>query len=267
MILARLPRPVWSPDDESGSPRPLSNTTLRVLAREVIDRLSLVADTLPKTLSSIDIDGFCIALIEPEPHEAKLILLRAHENGLSHGELCTQYLAVAARHLGMWWDHDVIAFREMTVAAGRLLTFLRDLRDVLPPAPERVGDDALFATVPNEQHTLGIMIATEVLRSKGCRIDVQLGRSEAEISRIAAIGGYPIVGLSASGTNRLPELTRTIVDLRVAAPRARIVIGGHIVDMEPDIAELTGADAAAVDIETCLKVIKQLSGKLKVVTT
>ena len=84
-------------DDAHGQVRGLSDAALLVLAQEVIHRLSnLSRDGGPS--SRIDLDGFCMALIEPKAEEAKLRLLRAHENGASHRDLVAGLIRHGHRH-------------------------------------------------------------------------------------------------------------------------------------------------------------------------
>jgi hypothetical protein len=101
-------------------------------------------------------------------------------------------------------------------------------------------------------------MAADILRKKGWHIDLQLGRSEAELCQIVRDGGYPIIGLSASGAERVRSLARTIVELRIAAPRSLIFISGHIVHLEKDIAIRTGADAAALSMDHCVQTLESL---------
>lgn len=253
-------------DDGHGQARGLTDASLLVLAQEVIQRLSRIAQGTPIIGQEIDLEGFCIALLEPTPEEAKLILLRAHSMGFTHQELCLAYIGGAAQLLGTWWDQDLISFRDMTLAAGRMLHFLRDLRTLLPVPPLQLRRAALFATVPGEQHILGITMATDIFRGKGWDIDLQIGRSETDLCKMARDGHYPIVGLSASSPDRVRALARTIVELRIAAPLARIFVSGHIAALEPDIAIRAGADAASADIDICAEMLEQLHTSLVVVS-
>lgn len=252
-------------DDGHGHVGQLTDVSLLVMAQEVIQRLSLIAQGAPNIGKGIDLEGFCIALLEPSPDEAKLILMRAHSLGLTHQELCLTYIGGAAQMLGQWWNQDLIAFRDMTLAAGRMLHFLRDLRSLLPVPPRHVRRAALFATVPGEQHILGITMATDIMRGKGWDIDLQLGRTESDLCRMARDGHYPIVGLSASSPDRVRALARTIVELRIASPLSRIFVSGNIAAMEPDIATRAGADGSSDNIDTCAEMLEQLHKSLVLV--
>lgn len=245
-------------DDAHGQEQRLSDASLLVLAQEVITRLSLIARQAKPDVSSVDLDAFCIALIDPNAEDAKRILRTAQERGASHQVLCLSYIGAAANRLGEWWEQDIIHFSDMAIAAGRMLHMLRDLRRAMPSVPLRGNREALFAAVPGEQHVLGITMAADILRKNGWHIDLQLGRSETDLCKIAHDGGYPIIGLSASGADRVRSLARTIVELRIAAPRSLIFISGNIVALEKDIAIRTGADAAASSMDHCLQVLESL---------
>lgn len=266
--LRRLGKPIIAraiDDDGHGQGFRLTDASLLVLAQDVIQRLSRMAENMPSLGNNKDLDGFCIALLEPTAEEARLILLRAHALGMGHKELCEEYIGGAAVQLGLWWDEDIITFQDMTVAGGRLLHFLRDFRILLKESPEPGRRAALFATVPGEQHILGITMSADVMRDRGWDIDVVIGKTDSELCRIAREGQYPVVGLSASGPDRIRALVRTIVELRIAAPLSRILVSGHIVAMEPEIATRVGADAASDDIGTCAQMLEQLYKKLVVV--
>jgi len=245
-------------DDAHGQERRLSDASLLVMAQEVITRLSIISRESQPDISDADLDAFCIALIDPTAEEAKQILKRAQDRGASHQVLYLSYIGGAAHRLGEWWEQDIIHFSDMAIAAGRMLHMLRDLRRTIPPVPLRGNREALFAAVPGEQHVLGVTMAADILRKKGWEIDLQVGRSEAELCKIAHDGGYPIIGLSASGADRVRSLARTIVELRMAAPRSFIFISGNIVHLEKDIANRTGADAAAASMDDCLQTLESL---------
>lgn len=245
-------------DDAHAQESQLSEASLRVMAQEVITRLTHISRSASSALDDGELDAFCTTLVAPTVDDARTILLRAQERGASHETLCLSYIAAAARRLGEWWEEDRIHFSDTAIAAGRMLHILRDLRSVTPPEPTRGMREALFATVPGEQHLIGVTMAADILRSKGWSIDLQLGRNEAELCKIARDGGYAIIGLSASGAESVRSLASTIVELRVAAPRAYIFIGGNISDIERNVMERTGADAVAASMDECLDALETL---------
>ena len=264
-----MPIPVRAIEgDAQGQMRGLSQAALMVLAQEVILHLSRRSETSVtappgrKGEHRPNLIALCNALIGPDPHAARDLILAAHARGASHEALCQSYIAAAANRLGTMWEEDEISFSDMAVAAGRMLHLLRDLREVAPPFAQRGSRCALIATVPGETHSIGATMASDLFRDRGWDVDLRTGLSEAQLAETLRRGDYPIVGLSSSSVDRLRALGRTVVELRLAVPRVLIFIGGRIARMEPNIAVRVGADAAAWDMESCVAEMERLYAAL-----
>lgn len=232
----------------------LSSAALRVLAREVILRVSRAAlpvaaqGGMPKTA---EVEHLCDALLSSDDMAAAELVRTARLEGMSADMLYHAYIAEAARRLGQRWERDEATAAQVILAAGRVYAILRDLRAIilterLKAAP---GAEAVFASVPGEVHGIGATIAADSLRRKGWEISLRLGLGhDALVEEIARLQPT-MVGLSAS----LPTLTfstaRLIVALRVRCPQVWILIGGPIVGQDPDIARIVDADAAAADLD------------------
>ena len=262
-----MPIPVRAIEgDATGQARAgLSDAALMVLAQEVIVRLARWArDTTAERAAELppvvppDLEALCAALIGEDPTLPKQMILDAHARGASHEELCLWHIGEAARYLGEMWDEDRITFREMALAAGRMLHLLRDLRELAPPYAPRGEQCALFATVPGEKHVLGITMAADIFRKDGWDVDLRLDTTEVQLSDMLRRGGYPIVGLSAATPDRLRALARVVVELRLAAPKVLIFVGGNIARLEPDIAVRVGADGAAWEMHRCRQEMNRL---------
>ncbi|MDU8910767.1 cobalamin B12-binding domain-containing protein [Aestuariicoccus sp. MJ-SS9] len=262
------PKPVRAYDNDAHGQghTGLSEGALIVMAQEVIVRLSRWAQDSGRARTPLapvrqppDIDALCDALLGQEPAVARHIILDAHAQGASHEELCLFYIAAAAKRLGEMWEEDTISFRDVSVAGGRMLHLLRDLRDLAPPVTPRSDRSALFASVPGEQHILGVTMAADMFRERQWDIDLRIGQSEAQLAQLVRSGGYPIVGLSATSVERVRALTRVVVELRLAAPKLLIFVGGYIAKVEPEIAVRVGADGAGWDMDQCHEEMKRLS--------
>jgi methylmalonyl-CoA mutase cobalamin-binding subunit len=172
------------------------------------------------------------------------------------------YVGAAARKLGDDWDNDRLTFGEVTVGSGHLYALMRAMKAEDPP--ERSGADprryALFATLPRETHGIGITVAAEVFRQSGWEIDLQIGRDHDEILSIVEQTRAQVIGLSLSTEERLQDLIRLVLALRIIAPGAIIgVATGDAFDdakivMFADI-DLVFADAptACADLERLLR--------------
>ncbi|AZL58061.1 cobalamin-binding protein [Tabrizicola piscis] len=232
----------------------LSVTALRVLAREVILRVS--RSEAPVALhndhpGSAAIELLCDALLSRDDTAAADLVQSARLDGMSADTIYHVYLAEAARRLGQRWDRDEATAAEVILGAGRIYAILRDLRTVFlaqrlvaPP-----GAEAIFASVPGEVHGIGATIAADTMRRRGWDISLRLGLGhDALVEEIARLQPT-MLGLSAS----LPSMTfataRLIVALRIRCPHIWILVAGQIVAHDPDIARIVDADAAAATLD------------------
>jgi MerR family transcriptional regulator, light-induced transcriptional regulator len=232
---------------------------VQALATEVIARLSNRNAVAPVGLGRsaevpIDagmdqrIDTLCHALLAMDDREATDIVMQAHAEGATVEVLYLGYLAEAARRLGRWWQDDRVGSVEVVIGAGRIYAIMRGLRRLFGPGQLRDARfRAVFASVPGETHMLGVAMAADLLTMHGWEIDLRAGLDhDTLVTEVGSIA-YPIIGLSASSTRMLFPLARLIVALRVSNPGAWILVSGPIVALEPEVANLVDADAAAVD--------------------
>lgn len=231
----------------------LPDAALRVLAREVILRVSRVESLamppgrLPRTA---DVEALCDALLSPDDTAAAELVRTARLDGMAADGLYHGYIAEAARRLGQRWERDEATAAEVILGAGRVYAILRDLRAAF--LAERLtsppGAEAVFATVPGEVHGIGTTIAADTMRRDGWDITLRLGLGhEALVEEIAQLQPT-MVGLSASLASMTFATARLIVALRVRCPQVWVLVGGLIVHQDPDIARIVDADAAASSV-------------------
>lgn len=235
--------------------RSLPKATLNTLAAEVVSRVAnnLRFDVQPDLVPCSDeIDMLCNALLSDDPGAAATFIQQAQLKGSSYETLCLLYLSVAARRLGEWWDNDEVSFYRVTVAAGRIYAILRILRRERPIGAQNMMRAATFASVPGENHTLGITIASDLARERGWDIELFVGLTHDALVEKLEQRQPVLIGLSASGKRSLPALTRLIVALRIHNPGARILVCGQIAAQNLTLVGVTGADAAAADFDSAL---------------
>lgn len=235
----------------------LPSDAVEALATEVIARLSqrvplsgvIAGDATADERMDARIEALAEALLGFDESAATEIVMEAHARGASVETLYTGYLAEAARRLGRWWDEDRISSVEVVIGAGRIYAIMRGLRRLFGPGSSR-GQRfrAMFASVPGETHLLGVAMAADLLTMHGWEIDLRAGLDHDAL--VAEIGhsAYPIIGLSASNSRALFPLSRLIVALRISNPGAWILVCGGITGIEPEVAHLVDADAAAPDL-------------------
>ena len=246
----------------------LSVTALRVLAREVILRVSRneSAIALPGDHpGNAAIELLCDALLSRDDSAAADLVQSARLDGMSADTIYHAYLAEAARRLGKRWDRDEATAAEVILAAGRVYSILRDLREVFLSQRLRAqpGAEAVFASVPGEVHGIGATIAADTMRRKGWDIALRLGLGHDALVDEVARMQPTILGLSASRMSMTFATARLIVALRIRCPQIWILIAGPIVGEDPEIARIVDADAGAATME---EAEAMLSGQLAELT-
>ncbi len=238
------------------------------LAREVVRRLAFrmprhenVAD-LP-TQSEIDL--LCAALLSGDDRAADQFILAARRDGVDTAAISRGYVAGAARKLGQMWDDDRISFIDVTLACGKLYGIIRGLRHVLAPQiiQGRETRPTLFALVPGETHTLGIEIATDHFRRDGWDVDMLMGLDHDAMVAEADLRHYEAIVLVANSDRMLEPLTRLSLALRITQPLAHIIVAGGILDHQPDILGLVGAEAVMADLDSAIVILRDVLGPAK----
>lgn len=232
------------------------------LAREVVDQL---AQSMPSASARLhgpdpdETDALCDALLSPDKIAARDFVRGLRDDGVPVEDIYLEFLAPAAARLGERWQQDKLSFTEVGLAVSRLYTMVVALRTLVPPkgtSPER---RAVFATVPGENHTLGVTMAADIFTRAGWDITLLTQRDHEALVQDITDTGVVLIGLSAGTRRSLVALLRLIVALRVARPSCRILISGQVTHLGVDLVGAAGVDAVAEDIESALAEMERLS--------
>jgi MerR family transcriptional regulator, light-induced transcriptional regulator len=206
------------------------------LAREVVERLAaarrgdpdvLVAPALPAPDRRM-VNAFCDVLLAPDPTAPLRFLEQDLAPLVAERTALYSYISAASRRLGEMWDADQVTFVDVTLSVGKLYALVRAIGSnrTRPPIADHPRKYALFASVPGEQHTMGVAIAAELFRDAGWDIDLQVGATHDELL-VRAERMQPVVaGLSLSGVAGLDALARLVVSLRLTLPDIVIAVAG-----------------------------------------
>ncbi len=235
--------------------------SVRLLAREVVAQLAQsMPNAADRTEAGVadETDALCDALLSPDRIAARDFVRGLREDGVPVEDIYLQFLAPAAARLGERWERDELSFTEVGLAVSRLYTMVVALRRLIPPPKRPSEKRAVFATVPGEEHTLGITIAAELFTRKGWDITLLTNRDHATLVRDITETGVIVIGLSAGTRRSLVALVRLIVALRLARPLCRILVSGQVTQLGLDLVGAAGADAVAEDVETALAEMERL---------
>lgn len=221
------------------------------LAGEVLQRVTRHAgtDALPKGR----INALALALVDDDPDLCLQMILDLQSEGKSVESLYLDYLAVAARRLGVLWDEDRVSFSEVSVGTARIYGLLRAIDRPGDHAGPGESPAAFFAAVPGEAHTLGIRMAADLFRRRGWEIDLVLGLEHEEILERLDVSGHALVGLSATKMKGLAPLARLLMAIRTHRPGIRVMVAGNLVAEEADLVAELCPDAEAADFDTAFE--------------
>jgi methanogenic corrinoid protein MtbC1 len=171
-----------------------------------------------------DIEAFCAVLIRPGPEAALRYIEARRAEGVTRMGVYLGYICAAARRLGAGWERDEYSFLDVTTGTGHLYALMRALRAERPPgsAPFDARRHALFATVPGEDHSIGITVAADMFRERGWEIDLVTGADHDSLIAQVERAAPAVIGLSLSTEARFGALARLVVAMRLAAPDAII---------------------------------------------
>jgi methanogenic corrinoid protein MtbC1 len=168
--------------------------------------------------------------------------------GWSHTVLLLDLLTPAIRLIGRYWEEDRCDFATVSSASALMQRSIHAIMDgERRPAPLGART-ALIAVTPGDQHGLGAMVISELLRAAGWSVQTRLDAGIDALVAEARAVRYDVVGFSLSRTSRLDMLKETIGQIRLMCPGpVRILVGGRVFAAGEAQAADVGADAAAVD--------------------
>lgn len=202
------------------------------------------------------------ALCDSDDTAASLLVEDLLDVGLSVEDVCLEHLAPAARRLGDLWDRDRLPFTEVALAAARIQALLRRMPPgrVAPSCHHAKG--AVFAAVPGEQHTLGVMMAADLFRRNGWDVGLMVGLTHDELVSRIARDDRPVIGLSCSGSHSYPALRRLLAALGRMRPSAHILLSGHVVQDADKLADLPAPVTIVADMMAAEAAMKRIEAML-----
>jgi len=185
-------------------------------------------------------------------HEPALVIVRQlAEQGASAHELCLDLLAPSARRLGELWSADCCDFSDVTIALGRLQLMLRELAAAMVSTAPKAQQQrrALLLAVAGDQHTFGLAMVRDFFRAAGWRVSTDTPESLDTLKSLIKSEHFDVVGFSIGSERHVESLAAAVTTLRRHSRNAavRVLVGGPLLLVRPDVAAQVGADATALD--------------------
>ncbi|WP_227272093.1 cobalamin B12-binding domain-containing protein [Roseobacter weihaiensis] len=209
------------------------------------------------------VEQLCYALISEDGTEGAAFIRDVQKEGASLEAIYLSYLAEAASILGEWWNDDHVTFHEVMIGSSRIYAILREFSYLFVPDHPVEVKSAIFATVPDEIHTLGVQMAADLFGKEGWNIEVKTGRTHDALVSEVTQSPCRILGLSAGGEHSAPALARLVLALRVSRPDLRIFLSGQIIKEAGDIVDLMDIDAASTDVDEAQQILQGFWSELE----
>lgn len=242
----------------------------------------LEGDIIPRLLMAHMVDGSMRPVeenrvIDPEDTQRFAILpLRLEasglleevdrflEQGVSVEEVYIELLAPAARRLGEMWETDECDFVDVTMGLWRLQEVMREISLRFPPPAARSGEprSALFCPIPGDTHCFGAQMIEEVFARAGWQTEVLLKPERRELLDYLARTPVDLIGLTVSRECPAAALSSLIKGIRSVAmnPHLTVLVGGNVINSNPELVAEIGADGTGVDARAALEVSERLVG-------
>lgn len=211
-------------------------------------------------ISDESVEAFCDVLIKPDPSAALRFIEERRAEGVTRHAVYLGFIGAAARRLGEGWEEDRLSFAEVTFGTGHLYALIRALRteQLWTSTPFDRRKCALFATVPGEDHGIGITVATDLFRDDGWEIDLRIDTDHDDLLAEIEETQPHIIGLSLSTERRLDALMRLVVAIRLVMPGVIIGVapGG---DLDPKhLQDLVDIDLVFGDAPSACRELERL---------
>ena len=212
--------------------------------------------------SEEEIARFAQLCIESDADAPDTFVQSLMAEGLSSETIFLHLLAPAAKHLGYLWEDDICDFTQVTIGLVRMQQMTLRLGSEFQEKRKLAMDGmrALFAPVPGSQHTFGVLMVSEFFRREGWQVWMELGSSEATLLSAVEKDWFDVIGLSVGMDAHVESLAITIRDIRSSSANrhAKVLIGGPLLALSPDLYKEVGADGAAGDAVSAVELAQTL---------
>ena len=209
-----------------------------------------------------EIAQFAALCVESNPDSPDVFVQAMMSEGLNSEAIFLHLLAPAARHLGYLWEEDLCDFTQVTIGLVRMQQLTLRLGAEFQEKRKLAMDGrrVLFAPVPGSQHTFGVLMVSEFFRREGWQVWMELGSSQAALLDAVEKDWFDVIGLSVGSEAQVGVLTEIIRRIRASSsnPTAKILIGGPLLLLSPNLYKEVGADGAAGDAVSAVELARTL---------
>jgi methanogenic corrinoid protein MtbC1 len=212
--------------------------------------------------SGADVQAFQVLVLHRDTYDCVEFINRLRERGVSLSDLYLGLFTPVARELGRGWENDELSFIDVTKAVGRLQSFVHAFSETHDrPHPIDAVRRIALASAPEDQHVLGMLIASKMFEQEGWDVVGGPGLTSGRpLNALVQDQWLAVVGLTASCEEKALLLKRAIVELREASRNEAVcvVVGGQGFVDHPEISIQIGADDLVTDAKDAVRQAERL---------
>lgn len=227
------------------------------LAIEAMGRLAAKRCDGGKDLRKLLLNRVLESACDEREPSLQILLSEFRDARVSLSDVADTYIPEAAKVLGRRWETDMSSFAEVTIGMSRLHDLLhlvqdRDSADLSVNG----GESAVLMVVPpNEQHTLGALVAAGMLRRRGVSVCMKFSPGLSDLTILLANRQFDAALITLGSVERLEICAKLVKTLKqMTKGSLGIVVGGACAEVCREVLLDAGADAVTNDIP---KVIEQ----------
>lgn len=183
-------------------------------------------------------------------------------DGASVETICLDLLAPAARKLGEMWENDECDFLDVTMGLWRLQEVMREIAARSPAERSilNIARSALFSPMPGDIHNFGTLMTEEVFARAGWQSEALVKPERRELLDRLASRPFDLVGLTLARDCPSAALANLIKAMRNVSvnPHIIVLVGGRMINENPDLAMDVGADGTGADALCALALAEDL---------
>lgn len=284
--------PKGEPDSGSDQLRPFSESLAPVVARPTESSLQNFASVIENiivprllmshaqqitavekeriTLRNVAVTDFILLTMLDDPEAAVDYVRHLLNSGVAFQDILLELMAPAARILGERWTDDKVSFVEVALGVARMHRILRAF-DSLPShlwSQAGAGRKALLMPAPGELHTFGLRLVQEFLMRESWTVANKAVPDLLQLAEVVSDEHFDIVGLSLSGETLIDTFMSAIRVIRGRSrnPNVKVIVGGHLFVVRPELVAASTADAYAVDAPATVRIVNSWAQQLPALT-
>jgi len=240
----------------------------RLLMSHVNSNTAMIKEKV--SLQNVAVSDFIKLTTQDDPAVAIDYVRHLMGSGVPFQDVLLELMAPAARVLGERWEEDQASFVEVALGVSRMHRILREF-DGVPShlwSNAGFGLHALLLPTPGEQHSFGLRLVQEFLLRESWTVTNNPVDNVEQLGDLVAREHFDIVGLSLSGQTVVDPFMESIrIVRRMSKNRhVRVIVGGHLFVEKPELIELCGSDAYAVDAPATVRIVNGWANQLSAPT-